>query len=81
MTESWILMEVDVHLFSTLQKKRFRNSHVQLQEGACITDLLSLLSISSDDVGILIVNNQDATFDQPLNEGDAVTIIPPIGGG
>jgi molybdopterin converting factor small subunit len=74
-------MEVDVHLFSTLQKKRFRKARIQLQEGACITDVLSLLAISQDDVGILIVNHQDATFHQQLHESDAITIIPPIGGG
>ena len=74
-------MEVDVHLFSTLQKDRFREARIQLQEGACINDVLSLLAISQDDVGILIVNNKDATFDQQLHESDAVTIIPPIGGG
>jgi molybdopterin synthase sulfur carrier subunit len=74
-------MEVDVHLFSTLQKKRFHKARIQLKKGACVTDVLSLLSISLDDVGILIVNHQDATFDQQLHEGDAVTIIPPIGGG
>jgi molybdopterin synthase sulfur carrier subunit len=74
-------MEVDIHLFSTLQKKLFRNARVQLQDGACITDVLTLLAISLDDVGILVVNHRDATFDQQLHEGDAITIIPPIGGG
>lgn len=74
-------MEVDVHLFSTLQKKLFDRARVQLQDGACVTDLLTLLGISLDDVGILVVNHRDATFDQQLHEGDAITIIPPIGGG
>ena len=74
-------MEVDVHLFSTLQKKLFRKARVQLQEGARVTDLLTLLVISHDDVGILVVNHRDATFDQQLHEGDAITIIPLIGGG
>ena len=74
-------MEVYVSLFSILQKGRFRVARIQLQEGACITDLLKRLDISPDDIGILVVNQRDATFDQQLHDGDAVTMIPPIGGG
>ena len=74
-------MEVNVHLFSTLQNKLFRKARIQLQDGACVTDLLTLLLISRDDVGILVVNHRDATFSQQLHDGDAITIIPPIGGG
>jgi len=43
--------------------------------------VLNIALISVDDVRILVANQKDATFDQVLNEGDPVTIIPPIDGG
>ena len=74
-------MLVDVELFATLRKDRLGKESVQIPDGSRVTDLLKLLKISADDVMILVVNHKDATFDQVLNEGDSVTIIPPIGGG
>ncbi len=74
-------MFVEVKLFATLKKDRFPRNQIQLQSNSRITDLLTILGISVDDVGVLVVNQKDATFDQVLKEGDTVTIIPPIGGG
>ena len=42
---------------------------------------MRLLEISVDEVGILVVNKRDATFDQKLKENDVLTLIPVIGGG
>lgn len=74
-------MEVDVTLFATFQKGRFVRRQLTVPEKATVSDLLQLLDIPLDDVGILVVNQRDATFRQPLDEGDRVTIIPVIGGG
>ena len=74
-------MFVEVELFATLQKGRFQKKAIQLQSGSRIKDLLTILDVSIEEVMILVVNKKDATFDQALNEGDTVTIIPPIGGG
>jgi sulfur carrier protein len=74
-------MQVEVKLFATLQKDRFQKAMVYLDQGSKVSDLLNHLGITVDDVGVLVVNKRDATFDQSLNEGDTITIIPPIGGG
>ena len=74
-------MEVLVHLFSMLRKGRFENSKVGLPLGADISDLLEHLSIRRDEVGVLIVDKKEASLDRKLEEGNVVTIIPPIGGG
>ncbi len=74
-------MEVEIKLFAPLQAGRFEKARVNLGQDSSITDLLEKLYILPSDVGILVVNGQDATFDQALHEGDAVTIIPAIGGG
>lgn len=74
-------MEVIVHLFSMLRKGRFENSKVRLPLGANISDLLEHLGIRRDEVGVLIVDKKEASLDRKLEEGNVVTIIPPIGGG
>lgn len=74
-------MEVEVSLFATFQKGRFVRRQVSLPAEATAADLLRLLDIAPDDVGILVVNRRDATTKQSLSEGDRVTLIPVIGGG
>jgi molybdopterin converting factor small subunit len=74
-------MEISVKLFATLQKGRFESARINLDQKSSIADLLEKLHILPSDVGILVVNDRDATFNQTLHEDDAVTIIPAIGGG
>lgn len=74
-------MFVEVKLYATLQKNRFQKKRIQMQSGLNVTDLLNILEISTDDVGMLVINRKDATFHQQLNDGDTICIIPPIGGG
>jgi molybdopterin converting factor small subunit len=74
-------MDVYITLFETLKKHQPECGKVKLEDGSRVTDLLSALGISADDVGILIVNRNDAGFDHPLQDKDVVTIIPPMGGG
>ncbi len=75
------MISVEVSLFATLQNNRFQHAEITLEDGASTMDLISHLNIPQKEVGILVVNRKDASFDQALNNGDRVTIIPPIGGG
>ena len=75
------MISVEVSLFATLQNNRFQHAEITLEDGASMMDLISHLNIPQKEVGILVVNRKDASFDQALNNGDRVTIIPPIGGG
>jgi molybdopterin synthase sulfur carrier subunit len=74
-------MDVEVRLFESLKKHLPEGGKVRLAEGSRISDLLIALGISTDDVGILMVNRADGRFDQLIQNGDVVTLIPPIGGG
>ncbi len=74
-------MEVTVALYETLRKHYPERGRVQLEAGARVAELLSRLGIAEDDVGILVVNRKDAQFNQILEDGDLVTVIPPMGGG
>ena len=74
-------MEIEVSLFATFQQGRFVRQRVSLPAKATAVDLLDMLKIAPDDVGILVVNRRDAPLNQSLSEGDRVTLIPVIGGG
>jgi sulfur carrier protein len=74
-------MDVEVRLFENLKKHLPADAKVRLAAGSRVTDLLEALGISTDDVGVLMVNRADGRFDQELQDGDVVTVIPPIGGG
>jgi sulfur carrier protein len=74
-------MEVDVSLFATFKIGRFARQRVVLPEKATTSDLVELLKINPDEVGIIVVNQRDATLNQALTDGDRVTLLPVIGGG
>ena len=72
-------IQVQVKLFLDLRKNR--NQTVELSDGTAAGDLVDLLGIRLEDVGVLSVNDRQAALDQRLKNGDIVSIIPPIGGG
>ncbi len=74
-------MEVEVSLFATFQQGRFLRKRVSLPAKATAVDLVRMLGIAPDDIGILVINRRDAPMNQSLSEGDRVTLIPVIGGG
>ena len=74
-------MRVRVSLYSALRIDRFGEDEVELPEGATVTDLADQLQIALQDIGIVMVNACSGTFQQGLQPGDRITLIPPIGGG
>jgi molybdopterin converting factor small subunit len=74
-------MRVRVSLYSALRIDRFAEDEVELPEGATVIDLADRLQIALQDIGIVMVNARSGTFQQTLQPGDRITLIPPIGGG
>ena len=74
-------IEIDVSLFSSFRAGRFEKAGVKVPEASTVSDLLAMLKIPADDVGVLVINGRDGTLDQRLIDGDRVTLIPAIGGG
>jgi molybdopterin converting factor small subunit len=72
-------MQVQVKLFFHLRKDRIQE--VELADGSNAADLICQLGIRLEDVGVLSINDRQATLDQKLKAADIVSIIPPIGGG
>jgi sulfur carrier protein ThiS len=72
-------IQVQVKLFLHLRKNR--NQTVELADGSDVRDLVRLLGIRLEEVGVLSINDRHAALDQQLKGGDIIFIIPPIGGG
>lgn len=74
-------MMVEVRLFATLREGRFKKKEMEFAEASSLGDLLRELKIAEEEVGILLVNGQNAKVEQKLAIQDVVSVFPPIGGG
>jgi molybdopterin synthase sulfur carrier subunit len=73
------MVQIQVKISADLRNIRIRT--VELAGGTDAMGLIQQLGIPVEEVGVLSVNGQQATFDQALHAGDVVHIVPPIGGG
>ena len=79
-------MKVEVHLTATL--RRFlppgaAGDHVllDLPPGTTVGQVVHSLRIPADLERLTVVNGRDAAPDQPLVEGDVLSLFPPLAGG
>ena len=72
-------IQVHVKLFLHLRKDRLQT--VELVDDSDAGDLMRHLGVPVEQVGVLSINDRQATLDQRLKNGDTVYIIPHIGGG
>lgn len=74
-------IKVEVNLFAYLRTNRFEAAHVTIKAPATVNSLLELLGINHSEIGAIFINGRDGRFQQPLADGDRVTLLPCIGGG
>ena len=72
-------IQVQVKLFLHLRKNLIQT--VEMTDGSRARDLVRMLGIRLEEVGVLSINDRQATLDQQLKGGDIISIIPHIGGG
>lgn len=73
-------MKIEVRLFATFRNGRGKKVYVKMNQPT-VEEVLQSIDITNDEVAILLVNGQDGRFDQILNEGDYLSVFPPVGGG
>ncbi|GAV22624.1 MoaD/ThiS family protein [Carboxydothermus pertinax] len=74
-------MKIEIRLFATFREGRFKKEVWELPEGTKVIDVLQRLKINPEEVAILLVNGLDGTPEQVLNDGDYISLFPPVGGG
>lgn len=75
------MMELQIKLFATLREGRGKVLTKEFSSPATPKQVLETLNIDEKDVAILLVNGIDGNLDQELQEGDVLSIFPPVGGG
>ena len=75
-------MKINLKLMGMLKDKCPADGVLQLADGATIEDALNALQIPVDSVQVFTVNGQlERDSSRAMNEGDELTVLPPVGGG
>ncbi|AHF05841.1 MoaD/ThiS family protein [Desulfitobacterium metallireducens] len=74
-------MNVKIKLFATFREGRFKVEEREFPEESQVGDVLQSLGIAPEEVAICLVNGRDAKEDRILEEGDTLSLFPPVGGG
>lgn len=75
--------EILFNAFSFLQKKltenghRFSNVELKISSGFSVNNLIDHLGLKDKDVEAVFINGKAGFFDDILNDGDRVALIPP----
>lgn len=73
---------IKVKLFATLREGRGKEFYLDFDGSPTTTQhILDRLEIPSKEVAILMINGMNGELDKALNEGDTLSIFPPVGGG
>lgn len=79
-------MKVEVHLTATLRAylpagTAGDNVVLHVPDGATVDQVIHSLRIPRELERLTVVNGRDAVPDQPLSEGDVLSVFPPLAGG
>lgn len=74
-------MSICVKLFATLRGNRDKKLDYDYKNGITPKDIILRLNIELDDVAILLINGIYSPSEQELEDGDVVSLFPPVGGG
>ena len=72
---------IEVRFFATLRKGRGKITEVPAEGMSCAGDLLRRFDIPAEEVSILLINGFHSKPEDPVKDGDVVSLFPPVGGG
>ena len=79
-------MEIEIRLFANLAQllppgSKNKRAKITVKDGITVDDLLKELKIPSNTTNVTMVNGIHQNKATKLNEGDVVSVIPPVTGG
>ncbi|HPY37074.1 MAG TPA: MoaD/ThiS family protein [Clostridia bacterium] len=74
-------MKLVVKLFASLREGRGKETIIELSGASTPKTIIKELNIPEEDVAIIMINGRRSEADTQLNEGDIVSLFPPVGGG
>jgi len=75
------LIKIEVRLFAHFREGRNKKQVLELGEGTTILTVLDKLNIDENEVKIALINGRDGALDRQLQDGDILSLFPPVGGG
>ncbi len=79
-------MEIEIRLFANLAQllppgSKNKRAKIAVKDGISVDNLLNELKIPSNTTNVIMVNGIHQNRATVLNEGDVVSVIPPVTGG
>jgi sulfur-carrier protein len=74
-------MKITVKLFATFRNGREKIKVMELHENTLPKNIIDSLGIDVKEVSILLINGRDGQMDSRLQDGDVLSLFPPVGGG
>ena len=74
-------MNLTVKLFAYFRDNRFVAEVKEYRQGISVGEIIEILEINPDDVGITMLNSKHCLAESQPGEGDILAIFPVIGGG
>lgn len=74
-------MLIEVRLFATFRKGRWKSKSMEVDKDSKIEDVLELLNIDVKDLSIALINGRHSQIDDSLEDKDILALFPPVGGG
>ena len=72
---------IEVRFFATLRNGRGKITQVPAEEASFAGDLLRRFKIPAEEVAILLINGFHSKPEDPVKDGDVISLFPPVGGG
>ena len=72
---------IEVRFFATLRQGRGKITEVPAEEVFTAGDILRRFDIPAGEVAILLINGFHSKPEDPVKDGDVVSLFPPVGGG
>ncbi len=72
---------ITVKLFAFFRENRFKKKDLSVPAETTVRDIIQLLAIDPDEVGVTMINSRHCDLNKVPAAGDQLAIFPVIGGG
>ena len=72
---------IEVRFFATLREGRGKIAEIGAEEASTAGELIRRFEIPAEEVSILLINGFHSKPEDPVKDGDVISIFPPVGGG
>ena len=72
---------IEVRFFATLREGRGKIAQIGAEEAFTAADIFRRFAIPAEEVSILLINGFHSKPEDPVKDGDVISLFPPVGGG